>query len=51
MYLICHTPRVITNLTKIIVDKNPEVFNRFEDIKITVFNNEETFQYFSGGII
>ena len=43
MYLICHTPRVITNLTITIVDKNPEVFNRFEDIEIIVFNNEETF--------
>ena len=43
MYIICHTPRVITNLTIILVDKDPEVFNRFEDIKIIVFDNEETF--------
>ena len=43
MYLFCHTPRVITNLTRTIVDKDPEVLNRFEDIKIIVFDNEETF--------
>ena len=27
MYFICHTPRVITNLSEILVDKDPEVFN------------------------
>ena len=43
MYLICHSPRIITNLTITMVDKNPEVFNRFEDIKTIVFDNEETF--------
>ena len=31
MYLICHTPRVITNLSEILVDEDVEVINRHED--------------------
>ena len=46
MYLICHTPRVITNLSEILEDKNLEVIKWLEDITTIVSDNEEIFSMF-----
>ena len=46
VYLICHTPRAITNLSEILEHKNTEVIKWLENINTIVSDNEEIFPMF-----